>query len=151
ANTLACISRQKSGGTVTSYLAAMPPPDADPERAVRQQRNAVSVMVSVGAPAVEPLCESLADERDEGGRVAARALAVMAWAESVACLTRTLAGGAPPAREAAGAVIRLMLSGRPLGVAEGFALVQRVLGDPDPAMRALGLQALVMFNGDAAQ
>ncbi|HEX9708789.1 MAG TPA: HEAT repeat domain-containing protein, partial [Candidatus Thermoplasmatota archaeon] len=150
APTLSCLARPRQPGTVTEYLAEAPLAAADALRDQRLYRNAVSLMLGLGEAAVEPLCGLLGDSRERVRKIAAVSLAVRAAPDATACLKAAIDQGDAVARLNAAGMIKRLLASRQLGEAEGFALLQRLSQDPDPAMRILALRALVMFNADFA-
>jgi WD40 repeat protein/serine/threonine protein kinase len=151
APTLACLAQTKQPAALVDYLAGAPLTDpADPLRDYRLFRNAVSLALGLGNAAVEPLCTLLADGRERARRIAATSLARLATPEATACLGAALAAGDPITRATAASVLRTLLANQQLGVKEGFALVQELLRDPDPTIRAAGLRTLPMFNAEFA-
>jgi WD40 repeat protein/serine/threonine protein kinase len=148
---LKCLAGFRQRGTVTDYLAEAPLADEqDPRRGLRLFRNAVSLMVGLGEVAVEPLCAALADPRPEARRVAAVSLARMAHPSATACLRASLGQDYGVVRVTAASVVRMLLANGQLEVVDGWALVNGLLRDPEPAVRMEGLRTLAMFSADMA-
>ena len=148
---LKCLAGFKERGTVTDYLAEAPLVDGqDPHRNLRLFRNGVSLMIGLGDAAVEPLCAALADPRPEARRLAAVSLARMASPSSTACLRASLAQDFLVVRVTAASAVKILLANGELEVVDGWALVNGLLGDPEPAVRMVGLKTLAMFSPDMA-
>jgi len=153
AETLGCLARTEHPATVTDYLAEAPLSDPDDQlRDHRLFRNAVSLMVALGDPAVDTLCGLLGDQSERVRRIAAVSLARRATPPATACLRATLDHGDADAasRAAAASVLRIVLASGQVRPADGFALLERLLADPDPALRTAALRAFVMFNAESA-
>jgi HEAT repeat protein len=136
---------------VTEYLAEAPL--TDPNDALREQRlvrNAVSLMLALGEAAVEPLCGLLGDAREPVRRIAALALAVRAAPAATTCLRTALAQGDAVSRLAAATRLRTLLANGQIRAADGFALLQDLLRDPDPAIRSAAVRAFLMLNAEFA-
>jgi predicted Zn finger-like uncharacterized protein len=151
ATTLSCLARTREPGIVTDYLAEAPL--SDPGDALREQRlrrNAVSLMLALGEVAVEPLCGLLGDAREPVRKLAAMALALRASPAATACLKSAIAQGDATARPTAVSALRTLLANGQIRAADGFALVQALLRDQDPAMRTAAVRALLMYNAEFA-
>ncbi len=149
---LACLASFHDPGTVGDYFSTMSLAAEDPLRAKRLYRNAVSLMVGLGEPAVEALCGALGDASNDVRRVASIALSVQDTPGSRACLLRTMtSGGSVPARVSAlEALPKLLALGHP-GVREGALLVEKLLADREPAVRAAALGTLAILSQDFAK
>jgi len=151
APTLSCLARTNEPGMVSEYLAEAPLADADdPLRDLRLSRNAVSLMLGLGDPAVEPLCALLGDSRERVRQIAGIALARGKRPAGLACLRQALEAGDSVSRAAAASVLDILLASGQIGSAEGFALAQHLARDADPNLRSLGLRAFIMFNAEFA-
>jgi len=151
APTLSCLARAQDPAVVTQYLAETPL--TDPRDALREQRlvrNAVSLMLALGETAVEPLCGLLGDPREPARRIAAVALAMRAAPTATACLRTALDQGDPVSRVAAASRLRTLLANGQIRAPDGFALLQGLLRDPDPAIRGAAVRAFLMFNAEFA-
>jgi HEAT repeat protein len=148
--TLKCLARDKDAATVELYLREVQITDEDRDRSFRRFRNAVSLMVALGEPAIDALCGHLADPREEVRRVAASALASMALPRATTCLATAAQWPDVGARVAVASVLKTVFSNGQLLAARGWKLVAKLLKDPDPAVRIEALRVLRFFNPDVA-
>jgi hypothetical protein len=151
AGDIACLAATGSPSIVNAALDQAPLADKDPLQTRRLRRNAASLLVGLGSPAVEPLCSRLGDARAEVRSLAAFALGVTEAPAAVRCVRDTLTGGGPDARSSAASALPHLLARDRIGADEGWTLVGRLLSDADPAVRVAGLGLLHLFSASFAE
>jgi len=150
ADTLACLSRFAGTATVQAYLTGLQLEEGDARQRVAARRNALSLMVGMGAPAVDELCRSLGEGRDPVRSLSASALALMASDRSSACLEEASSSGDPAVRLAVASVLGPLIAVGQLPAPHALALVSRMAADPEPPVRAVAVWAYAMFVYDHA-
>jgi hypothetical protein len=151
AEMLACVLRHANQGTADAYLDGVTLTDPDALNLQRRLRNAISLLVALGEPAVDPLCRRLGDPREEVRRVAARALVAMGSATSSTCLVKGLTDPSPAVRGSAAYVLDRMLISGQMSADGGWAALILLLQDPAPSVRALALGSLPLYATGVAE
>jgi len=148
---IGCLVKLEQPGLVDAYLQNVS--IEDPELTIfdRKRRNAVSLMVALGEPAVPDLCQWLAGGSEAGQWVASRALAAHAGSAAMDCLVNNAKTATDPgARVAALGGIRLMM-GRasiPSDVASDTAKAGAT--DPDPRVQQAAVATVAMLDFEHA-
>jgi len=145
--TLACLLKLAPPGLVDAYLENVQ--IDDPELTVfdRKRRNAVSLMVALGEPAVPDLCRWLSGGSDAGQWVASRALAAHGSPEAVDCIVNNAKTAADPgARVAALGGLRLMMGRKSVPPETAFETVKAAAQDPDPRVQQAAVAAVAMLD-----
>jgi hypothetical protein len=151
AEVLACVVHYANEGTADAYLDGVTLTDPDALNVQRRLRNAISLLVTLGEPAVDPVCRRLGDPREEVRRVAGRALVAMGSAASSTCLVKAFTDPSPVVRGSATYVLDRMLMGGQMSAATGWAVLTTLLQDPEPSVRALALGALPLYATGVAE
>lgn len=150
ADTLACLSRFAAPVTIPTYFASMQLEAGDARQRQQARRNAVSLMVGLGEPAVDELCRSLGEAREDVRSVSVSALALLASERSASCLRESASSPDPAVRLATASVLEPLIALGPLTAPDALGLVDRMAADSDPAVRARALAAYAMFDSDHA-
>ena len=149
--TMACLLRLEQGGLVDAYLQNVQ--IEDPELTVfdRKRRNAVSLMVGLGEPAVPELCRWLAGGSDAGQWVASRALAARGGPAATDCLVNNAKNANDPgARAAALGGVGLMMARSSIPPVVAADTVKAATQDPDPGVQQAAVAAVAMLDFEHA-
>jgi WD40 repeat protein/serine/threonine protein kinase len=148
---LSCLARLQDGSLVAPYFDRVVLGDEDKARAARHFRGAVALLVGLGDPAIDGLCDALGHDRPEVRSLAARALAESSSPRARTCLG---AGALHPRAEVRAAVAGALPVSLARGQVEpgpGWEMTQRLVEDPDPAVRQSVADLLYLFNAEAAR
>jgi HEAT repeat protein len=148
---LACVARLQDGSLLAPYFERVVLTDPDKARQQRHFRGGVALLVALGDPAVDGLCDALGNERAEVRSLAARALAESSSPRARTCLG---AGTLHPRPEVRGAVAEALPTALARGQVEpgpGWVMMTRLLGDADPMVRRKAAEVLYLFNAEVAR
>jgi hypothetical protein len=126
----------------------------DPELTIfdRKRRNAVSLMVGLGEPAIPDLCRWVGGGSDAGHWVASRALAAEGTSAAADCLVNSAQQAADPGgRAAALEGLRLMLARKSISAEAALDAIKAGAQDPDPRVQQAAVTALAMLDFDHAE
>ena len=107
--------------------------------------------MGLGDPAIDGLCDALGHDRPEARALAARALAESSSPRARTCLG---AGALHPRAEVRAAVavaLPIALARGQVEPGPGWEMTNRLVDDPDPAVRPGAADVLYLFNAEAAR
>jgi WD40 repeat protein/serine/threonine protein kinase len=148
---LACVARLDDTAMVAPYFDRVVLTDDDKARESRHFRGAVALLVALGDPAVDTLCDGLAHVRPEVRLLAARALAESSSPRARICLG---AGALHPQAEVRAAVLTVLPTALARGQVEpgpGWEMTSKLVDDPDPVVRQRAAEILYLFNAEASR
>ena len=149
---LSCVARLEDG--IAGRALPRPRGAGGRGRRLRQQRHlrgAVALLVGLGDPAIDGLCDALGHDRPEARALAARALAESSSPRARTCLG---AGALHPRAEVRAAVavaLPIALARGQVEPGPGWEMTNRLVDDPDPAVRQGAADLLYLFNAEAAR
>jgi HEAT repeat protein len=113
---------------------------------VKKEKDIVSILVQIGAPAIDHLKLALRDTDPYVCRTAGWALAYMNHRDAWKCLTAAVKGRDPDAKKAASGVLREIIANAGLKKAEAFSLVEGLWSDVDSDVRKRAVSAMELFG-----
>jgi hypothetical protein len=147
---LYCLTRDHDPALVGAFLDGTDLSDPHTLAGLRRYRNAVSLLIALGPPAVGQLCGRLDDPSPDVRRITANALALMPGPEALSCLMGSLRSPSALARATAATTLRRLLAKGRLSPADGWAAVVALIADPAPEVRAAALDVLGIFGPELA-
>jgi WD40 repeat protein len=144
--TLSCLTKLQQPGLVDTYFASMQLEDPDPSTSLRKRRLSIAFMTALGETATGELCRALQSGNDEAKWVAARALPAQGNSAADACLVEGLQNSDASVRTAAASGLRLIIGAKRLTPAQAWPLVQSLVTDGEPRVRAEAVSAVSMFD-----
>lgn len=148
---LSCVAQLGDVSLVAPYLDRVVLIDDDKLREQRHRRGAVALLVAMGDPAIDSLCDALGHARPEVRSLAARALAESASPRARTCLG---AGALHPRAEVRAAVVSVLPVALARGQVEpgpGWEMTNRLASDPDATVRRKVAEILFYFNAEASR
>jgi len=151
--TLACLLKLQQPGLVDAYLETVSIEDSELTIFDRKRRNAVSLMVGLGEPAIPDLCRWVGGGGSDAGHwVASRALAAEGTPAAADCLVNSAQQAADPGgRAAALEGLRLMLARKSISVEAALDAIKAGAQDPDPRVQQAAVTAMAMLDFDHAE
>ena len=143
----ACTTRARS----SAYLDRVVLADDDALRAQRHLRGAIALLVGLGDPAIDGLCDDLGHARPEVRALAARALAESTSPRARTCLGAGVLHPRAEVRAAVGGALPISLVRGQVEPGPGWEMTNRLVDDPDPAVRPGAAELLYLFNAEAAR
>jgi len=112
----------------------------------------VALLVALGDPAVDALCDGLGHARPEVRTLAARALAESSSPRARTCLgAGALDTSRPDVRAAVAAALPIALARGQVEPGPGWEMTNRLVDDPDPQVRQKAADVLFLFNAEASR
>jgi HEAT repeat protein len=148
---MACLVRFPADQVVDDILSSLDLSDPDPFWVKRKTGNVVSLFAALGAPALERLCSHLGDANADAREIAAALLARTGGSRPAECVIAASSSSEPFARVGAAAAWGRTLAAGAIPDERAWAIERRLLADPEPTVRISALNALSLFNPDAAQ
>jgi WD40 repeat protein/serine/threonine protein kinase len=149
--TMACLLQLQQPGLVDTYLQNVDVQDPELTIYTRKCRNAVSLLVGLGEPAVPDLCRWAAGGSDGARWAASRALAAGGSQAAADCLVNNAQQATDPAgRVTALEGLRLMLARKSITAEAALEAIKSGAQDPDPRVQRTAVTALAMLDFDHA-
>jgi WD40 repeat protein len=144
--TLSCLTKMQQPGLVDAYFASLQLEDPDPTTSMRKRRLSIAFLTGLGEPATNELCHALQTGNEQARWVAARALPAQANSAADTCLVEAVQHADGRVRAAAVNGLRLIIGAKRLPPQQAWTLVQSLVKDPEPRVRAEAVAAVSMFD-----
>jgi WD40 repeat protein len=148
---LGCLAKLDPGSLVESFFRGLQLDDEEPTLSQRNRRNAVSLMLALGEPAVPSLCQALSAGTPQARWVAARALGVGSSAPAVGCLENAARSTDVDVRVEAVHGLRNAIGRGALPVARAWELASALRRDGEPQVREAAVSLVAMFDYEHGQ